>query len=61
MKKELESAKGQVIHTHSVSVEYITVERQAEEMDSRISQMVQELDQNRAERDTLEGRLHELE
>ena len=50
MKKELEGAKGQVIHTHSVSVEYITVEKQAEEMDSRIGQMMQELDQNKQEK-----------
>jgi hypothetical protein len=48
LKKELEGAKGQVIHTHTVSVEYITVEKQADELDSRISQMVQELDQNKA-------------
>lgn len=61
LKKELEGAKGQVIHTHTVSVEYITVEKQADELDSRISQMVQELDQNKAQRDSLEGKLHELE
>lgn len=41
LKKELEGAKGQVIHTHSVSVEYITIEREAAEMDSRITEMMQ--------------------
>lgn len=32
LKSELESAKGhvEVVHTHSVSVEYITIEKQAE-------------------------------
>ena len=37
-------------HSHSVSVEYITVERDAAQMDGRIAQMMQELDQNKNER-----------
>ncbi len=57
MKKQLEGAQGQVIHTHSVSVEYITVEKQAEEMDSRITQMMQELDQNKSEKESLDFKL----
>jgi predicted ATP-grasp superfamily ATP-dependent carboligase len=53
LKKELEGAKGQVIHTHSVSVEYITIERQAEELDSRITEMMQELDHKKNEKESL--------
>lgn len=60
LKKQLEGAQGQVIHTHSVSVEYITIEKQAEDMQNRISQMMQELDQNKHEKDSLEERLQDL-
>ena len=47
LKHQLENAQGQVVHTHSVSIEYITVEGQTVETDRRITQMVQELDQRK--------------
>lgn len=50
LKLQLEGAKGQVIHTHSVSVEYITIEGRAKEMDGRIGEMMNELDRNKSER-----------
>jgi kinesin family member 1 len=64
LKKELENAKATVIpgeHSHSVSVEYITVEKEAALMDGRIAQMMQDLDTNIHERESLEAKLHELE
>ena len=58
MKKELEDAKAQVgTHTHSVSVEYITIEKEVEMIDGRIANMMQELDQNGSERKNLEVQL----
>jgi chromosome segregation ATPase len=42
-------------------VEYITVEKEASMMDGRIAQMMQDLDQNIHERESLEAKLHELE
>lgn len=59
LKKELEGAKGQVIHTHSVSVEYITIERQAEELDGRIAEMKQLLESNKHDKESLEFKLRE--
>lgn len=47
LKKELEAAKtGGGSHSHSVSVEYITVEKEAASMDGKIADMVSALDQN---------------
>lgn len=53
MKKELEEAKAQAAvpsHSHSVSVEYITIEKEVANIDGRIANMMQELDQNGNER-----------
>lgn len=61
LKKELEGAKGTVVHTHSVSVEYITIERQAEEIDGRIAEMQQMLESNKHDKESLEFKLKELE
>lgn len=61
LRKELEGAKGQVIHTHSVSVEYITIQRQAEEIDGRIAEMKQLLESNQHDKESLEFKLREYE
>ena len=60
LKKELEEAKAQIgvnTHSHSVSVEYITIEKEVAQIDGRISSMMQELDQNGSERKNLETQL----
>ena len=49
LKKELEDAKtsgGTHSHSHSVSVQYITVEKEAAGMDGRIADMMTQLNQN---------------
>ena len=65
LKKELENAKDTEaapgVHSHSVRVEYITVEKQAAEAEGRIAEMMKELEKNKAERDALQQKLSEYE
>lgn len=44
-----------------MSVEYITIERQAEEIDGRIAEMQQMLESNKHDKESLEFKLKELE
>ena len=63
LKGELENATGKNTHTHShsVSVEYITVEdrKRAEELESRIRILMEELQNNKLAMEDLEKQLED--
>ena len=44
-------------HSHSVSVEYITVEKEANVIDGRIAGLMSNLGQNTVEKEKLEAKL----